>query len=165
MARFRKKPVVIEAEQWHRNGDVYPVLIHRGHEPGASCRHCSKTLDEHGWINTLEGGHIVCPGDWIITGVDGEKYPCKPDIFAKTYDCVESESRLDIAISFRFTIGQLVKYAHGSAGQHWHGRVCAIESYTDVNGTRVFYHVRWIDPAGCPSRDTHQLPAEELEAA
>jgi hypothetical protein len=50
---------------------------------------CGRTMHEHGWIDTLEGGHIVCPGDWIITGVKGEKYPCKPDVFAMTYDAVE----------------------------------------------------------------------------
>jgi len=43
-------------------------------------------MHNHGWIDTLEGGHIVCPGDWIITGVKGENYPCKPDIFEATYD-------------------------------------------------------------------------------
>lgn len=50
------------------------------------CQKCANTMDVHGWIDTLEGGHIVCPGDWIITGVKGEHYPCKPDIFAATYD-------------------------------------------------------------------------------
>jgi hypothetical protein len=43
-------------------------------------------MHDHGWIDTLEGGHIVCPGDWIITGVKGERYPCKPDVFAMTYE-------------------------------------------------------------------------------
>jgi hypothetical protein len=43
-------------------------------------------MHDHGWIDTLEGGHNVCPGDWIITGVKGEHYPCKPDIFAATYE-------------------------------------------------------------------------------
>ena len=52
----------------------------------------------HGWtrdprdfgvIDTLEGPHIVTPGDWIITGVKGEHYPCKPDIFAETYEPAE----------------------------------------------------------------------------
>lgn len=42
-----------------------------------------------GYIKTLEGGHIVTPGDWIITGVKGELYPCKPDIFAATYELAE----------------------------------------------------------------------------
>ena len=51
-----------------------------------ACRHCNKTMHEHGWIDTLEGGHIVCPGDWVITGVKGETYPCKPDIFAATHE-------------------------------------------------------------------------------
>lgn len=60
--------------------------------PGQSaCKHCGKTMHEHGWIETLEGGHIVCPGDWIITGVKGENYPCKPDIFDATYDSVGGE--------------------------------------------------------------------------
>lgn len=49
------------------------------------CRHCGNTMHKHGWIDTLEGGHIVCPGDWIITGIKGEHYPCKPDIFDATY--------------------------------------------------------------------------------
>lgn len=56
---------------------------------GASrCKHCKKTMHEHGWIDTSEGGHIVCPGDWVITGIKGEHYPCKPDIFAATYEPV-----------------------------------------------------------------------------
>lgn len=46
-------------------------------------------MHNHGWIDTMEGGHIVCPGDWIITGVKGENYPCKPDIFETTYERAE----------------------------------------------------------------------------
>jgi len=51
----------------------------------SECQYCGRTYHEHGWIDTSEGGHIVCPGDWIITGVKGENYPCKPDIFTETY--------------------------------------------------------------------------------
>lgn len=47
---------------------------------------CDHLMNDHGYIHTLEGGHTVCPGDWIITGVQGERYPCKPDIFAATYE-------------------------------------------------------------------------------
>ncbi len=50
------------------------------------CRLCGGIMHDHGWIDTLEGGHIVCPGDFIITGVKGEMYPCKPDIFTATYE-------------------------------------------------------------------------------
>jgi len=43
-------------------------------------------------IDTLEGPHYVIPGDWIITGVKGEHYPCKPDIFEMTYERVEERT-------------------------------------------------------------------------
>lgn len=74
--RWRKKPVVVEAKQWLKHGD------HSAVRPYETAK---------GWIETLEGGHIVNPGDWIITGVKGEHYPCKPDIFAQTYEPVEAE--------------------------------------------------------------------------
>lgn len=108
MAKFRKKPVVIEATQWFENGDhplddtrtVYgsvgePFLsegkvVRYYRDPGvfgmSRCKHCGDIMHNHGWIDTLEGGHIVCPGDWIITGIKGEHYPCKPDIFDATYE-------------------------------------------------------------------------------
>ena len=110
--KFRKKPVVIEATRWFKNGDhpqddrrtVLPddirslpflsegrvVRYFRKPDVGGSmpCKHCERIMHVHGWIDTLEGGHVVCPGDWIITGVDGERYPCKPGIFEKTYDAV-----------------------------------------------------------------------------
>ena len=106
--KFRKKPVVIQATQWFMNGD-HPLdysteyqeqqgwegeIVRYYRYPGQDghatiCRHCSNIMHDHGWIDTLEGGHIVCPGDWIITGVQGEYYPCKPDIFEATYEKAE----------------------------------------------------------------------------
>ena len=53
------------------------------------CKICNNIMYNYGWIDMLEGGHIVCPGDYIITGVKGEKYPCKPDIFEITYEEVQ----------------------------------------------------------------------------
>jgi hypothetical protein len=108
--KFRKKPVVIEATQWHKNGDHPMDDVMRPFEdtgkiptepregavvryyrhpsvPGESlCEQCGNPHHIHGWIDTLEQGHRVCPGDWIITGVKGEQYPCKPDIFEQTYE-------------------------------------------------------------------------------
>lgn len=76
MAKFRKKPVVIEAEQF----SVHAPLPFR--EWGIVC-----FGPEEGWyVQTLEGPLRVSDGDWIIRGVKGEYYPCKPDIFAATYD-------------------------------------------------------------------------------
>ena len=73
--KFRKKPVVIEATQWFKDGDHPAVKMTNGGKDPI--------------IQTLEGPHFVTPGDWIITGVKGEHYPCKPDIFEATYERVE----------------------------------------------------------------------------
>lgn len=88
MPKFRKKPVVIEAIQWYDWSDL-DIDTFKAPQWSAKCEHCGYTLAEHGEIPTLEGRHIVCPGDWIITGIKGEKYPCKPDIFEATYEPVE----------------------------------------------------------------------------
>ena len=84
--KFRKKPVVIEAVQWNGFGKVPVIPDVKQFDP------YNEFGKPHlGWIQTLEGGHEVTPGDWIITGVKGEKYPCKPDIFAQTYEPAEGE--------------------------------------------------------------------------
>ena len=90
MGRYRKKPVVVEAAKWHQHGDDPNVCRWErpSREGSEHCGRCDKTMDSHGWVKTLEGGHIVCPGDVIITGVRGEHYPCKPDIFQATYEPV-----------------------------------------------------------------------------
>ena len=83
--KFRKKPVVIEATQWFKHG--HPAVEQDTDENrpiGGFPIH-----DTFGLITTLEGLHIVTPGDWIITGVKGEHYPCKPDIFEQTYERAE----------------------------------------------------------------------------
>ena len=82
MVRYRKKPVVIEAVQW--TGDNLQELISFG-LVGAYLLATDKQLQ----VTTLEGGHVASMGDWIIKGVKGEFYPCKPDIFKQTYDPVE----------------------------------------------------------------------------
>ena len=78
--KYRKKPVVIEAVQWH-NGDKHEAVennpLNNPMTPNDPC------------IKTLEGYLHVSDGDFIIKGVNGEFYPCKPDIFEKTYEKVE----------------------------------------------------------------------------
>lgn len=89
--KYRKKPVVVDATRWHRNGD-HPQVVRYYRNPSDDgdrpCSHCGNLMQDHGWIDTLEGGHIVCPGDYVITGVQGERYPCKPAIFDATYERV-----------------------------------------------------------------------------
>jgi hypothetical protein len=91
--KFRKKPVVIEAAQWFKHGDhpaVYPA-VSKGVETWYAEQVGVDSADL-GMIDTLEGPHYVIPGDWIITGVKGEHYPCKPDIFEMTYERVEERT-------------------------------------------------------------------------
>lgn len=80
--KFRKKPVVVDAMQYPCE---HPALKRCDCEPRGDCA-CS--MCGHEFIETLEGRMIVRPGDWIITGVLGEYYPCKPDQFASAYEPV-----------------------------------------------------------------------------
>jgi hypothetical protein len=73
--KYRKKPVVIEATQWFKMGD---------HPAVKQSKYTGRM-----YVETLEGNMTVTPGDWIITGVKGEHYPCKPDIFWMTYEVAE----------------------------------------------------------------------------
>ncbi len=113
MAKYRKKPVVIDATQWLRNGDHPEDNSDRidnllgGRDTGVlyegevvryfrrpdvhgdtPCSNCDRTYHDHGWLDALGGGHVVCPGDFVITGVQGDRYPCKPDIFEQEYEVV-----------------------------------------------------------------------------
>lgn len=87
MPKYRKKPVIIEAVQW--NGENVREIIN----------FCKKNVrfefnnygkDINLTIKTLEGDHLAKAGDYIIKGVKGEFYPCKPDIFHETYEEVMS---------------------------------------------------------------------------
>ncbi len=86
MMKFKKKPVVIEAHQFVNGADPFGV-VNTGY-PKADDDKSAHHLDGKSWINTLEGPFVVSEGDWIICGVKGEFYPCKPDIFAATYEPV-----------------------------------------------------------------------------
>lgn len=79
ISKFRKKPVVIEAIQWH--GYNFSEVL--------ALAQSASFLDGILHINTLEGVMRANVGDWIIKGVKGELYPCKPDIFEATYERVE----------------------------------------------------------------------------
>ena len=76
--KFRKKPLVIEAEQWFPGKEIEGVFT--------KLKNLDIDMVVNPYIDTLEGRMQVFPGDWIITGVKGEKYPCKQDIFEMTYE-------------------------------------------------------------------------------
>ena len=87
MSKYRKKPVVIEAVQ---------ITDTTFDAPHPNPEHLSGVIYDpikrEVKIPTLEGAMIGNLGDWIIVGVKGERYPCKPDIFEATYEKVEDSS-------------------------------------------------------------------------
>jgi hypothetical protein len=96
--QFRKKPVVIDAVQWtgENTKEMYDFARDPEGRPAMSCGHPNGMAA----VMTLEDGtgtwavkHWASPGDWIIKGVKGEFYPCKPDIFAATYKPVAAPGR------------------------------------------------------------------------
>lgn len=81
--KFRKKPVVVDAVQWLGTNDSMDAI--RALDTGKQ----SVDFSRHNiFIGTLEGQMTAEIGDWIIRGVKGELYPCKPDIFLRTYEMV-----------------------------------------------------------------------------
>ena len=82
--KYRKKPVVIEAIKW--NGRNAGELVRF---TGGAVSFASMYGRDDAYIQTLEGTMRASEGDYIIKGVDGEFYPCKPDIFEKTYEAAE----------------------------------------------------------------------------
>lgn len=94
--KYVKKPIVVEAVQFNKAGD-HPAVKKATFSRNGKCVWCEGDLYHIGgngvrtgwYIPTLEGGHEVTLGDYIITGIQGEQYPCKPDIFHKTYDLAD----------------------------------------------------------------------------
>lgn len=103
MVKFRKKPMVIEAfqltEESRRDNSSWPSWAHDawnkddgrdGNEPEEGALSCEIGVgDGPLFVFTKEGKMTAQIGDWIIQGVNGEIYPCKPEIFAATYDLVD----------------------------------------------------------------------------
>nr|WP_312857326.1 hypothetical protein [Neobacillus endophyticus] len=99
MAKYRKKPVVVEAIQF--NG--FNVKKIKEFVGDSLVSNWPETVH---WIKTLEGNMQISQGDYIIKGVNGEFYPCKPDIFEKTYEKVNDAnktSKLNMTISVKDT--------------------------------------------------------------
>ena len=92
--KYRNKPVVVEAYQWSHRADTYltaPVWLRKAHALNSKAMGSFFVPmgSKDAFIRTLEGRMRTSPGDYIICGVAGEIYPCKPDIFEKTYEAVD----------------------------------------------------------------------------
>lgn len=86
--RFRKRPLVIEAVQF-TGSNLFECLRFMG-ESEDVVNNLELHATDRPIIHTPEGDMNTSPGDWIIRGVHGEFYPCKPDVFAATYEKVDS---------------------------------------------------------------------------
>lgn len=119
---FRKVGAKVRASRWYRNGDhpldrvgeritdpvsgardvrregaVVGYYRHAFRDCERRCDYCGRTMHEHGWLDTDLGGHIVCPGDWVVTRDTGERYTCKPEVFTATYEPTSERKRREPA--------------------------------------------------------------------
>ncbi len=117
--KFRKKPVVVDA-----------VLFDGSRESAKACglteareRRDGEVVAGAGTgvfgVETLEGFMVASPGDWVITGVNGERYPCKPDVFEKSYEFASASS--GAAMSFGEAL-KLLKDGKGVRRAAWRGQ-------------------------------------------
>lgn len=95
MARYRKKPIIVEAEKY-REGledgfDTVDIIMCEGQELNLEELEYFDTDygKKYPYIKTPEGKHYIHKGSYIITGIFGERYPCKPDVFEATYEKVD----------------------------------------------------------------------------
>lgn len=127
--KYRKRPVIVEAIQW--TGDNFDEIYAWGNPEGQTLT-AKIVMEGMGWeigkekpgrlaIETLEGDMKAEVGDWIIRGIKGELYPCKPDIFAATYEPVREEEPAALPHEWVWYIGdkfQTCKHCeviHGTA--------------------------------------------------
>lgn len=87
MPKYVKKPVIVTATQWRLGDDPLPCM--RPYEVSVIDR-CPAYADYY-YIDTLEGAMHVGNGDYVITGIQGEHYPCKAGIFEKTYEAYDED--------------------------------------------------------------------------
>jgi len=140
MAKFLRKPVIVNAEQFIPDRFPWPAGVEK--EMGARCSdpQCGDSTWDHNCdeggptgrliIETLEGPHVVSPGDWIITGVTGDRYACKPEIFEATFERpqqLDGINKPKLSAALRDVAEQLVLRDDPSAeaGEQLVGRISA----------------------------------------
>ena len=98
---FREKSVNVEAIQWFKNGDhpddgdkgegkIVRYFNHPVIKDNTACGKCGNWMKEHGWIDTLHNGQIICPGDWIITDEQGNYFPVMSTVFKIIYEPLDN---------------------------------------------------------------------------
>lgn len=143
--QFRKKPVVISAIQWTGENLVDVIHFTDGRPPNNKSSHAGMMWDQYVdvvrkdglKIFTMEGKMDASIGDWIIKGVKGEHYPCKPEIFALTYDDASASTDLSqaaVAAALEAAADALQKVADNWDCGHNESRLCDCAPYVDQWG-------------------------------
>lgn len=162
MPRYRKKPVEIEARQMPGLLSCNPLSDVAKNKAEDLARWCNgefvppdETVGQpYILIHTLEGQMKAMPDDWIIKGVQGEFYPCKPDIFAATYDAADPPATVPAgAMSFGHAI-EAMKAGHKVARAGWNGKGMFI--VLDKGGDLAPLHVQ------VPPRKTKDRTEERI---
>lgn len=121
MPHFRARPIEVEACQWQQSGD-HPAVGYFRHPEIAGwkkCQDCQWSYDSHGWIDSGDEGHKVCPGDWIITEVGGTYQPCKPGLFVLTYELAVTPEPLPATDRARLEQAAVRALVRNSAVPEW----------------------------------------------
>lgn len=90
MPKYKRKNIIVEANKWLSVSRDNPEVRPYPYYPEVVCGRCGSHMKEHGWINAIEGGYGVCPGDWIVTEPNGEIHAYNPDAFLCLYKPVTS---------------------------------------------------------------------------
>lgn len=128
--KYRKKPVIIEAIQFTDSDERVQELIeftHGNFTPHGDLEHYAYAV-----IQTLEGDHRADIGDYIIKGVQGEFYPCKPDIFNTAYEAVEEEGE-KCDTECIYNCGNECPAASGCAGHEEDKEYCCNCRWYDID--------------------------------
>jgi hypothetical protein len=144
---FRKKPVVIEAAIYEFGMEDGFVVDGRYYDKSGPVPRSMKRIPA---IKTLEGRHEISPGDWIITGVKGERYPCKPDIFAMTYEPARLESPEGegaVAFGHVFRVVGTPEHRNRPWDDSRHGVVFRLGAAPDDDGGIIQYRNLYTHPA------------------
>ena len=129
MKKFREKPHEVTAVRWFANGDhpldggdpdkegkVVRRYRHPMHVGSSPCIECGLALDSHGWIDGGHEGWKVCPGDWVVTTLDGDIGAVKPDVFAGRFEPVPTKADT-VAQQDRDLIDYLAGQMNDACGQ------------------------------------------------
>lgn len=128
MAKYRKKPVIIDADPYQP-----------GMEDGFDIEHPEEQqrADRKPYINTLEGKMYISPGDYIITGVKGERYPCKPDIFESTYEKAGKDRTWEIENRYKNALHGWLNPFDKAAGSYYNGYLNGVRDTLRSLGIKI----------------------------